>query len=99
MPATVGRVSGGGARSDLWLAIVASVLELPLERVAVAEGAAYGAALLGGVAGGVFADPQQAAADTVQTGETIEPVAEWVDALPGGPRALSRAVSGAQVSR
>ena len=68
VPATAGRVSGGGARSDLWLAIVASVLELPLERVAVAEGAAYGAALLGGVAGGVFADPQQAAADTVQTG-------------------------------
>jgi xylulokinase len=78
VPAPVGRVSGGGARSDLWLAIVASVLELPLERVAVAEGAAYGAALLGGVAGGVFADPQQAAATTVQTGVTVEPVAEWV---------------------
>ena len=27
-----GRVSGGGARSELWLRIVASVLELPLER-------------------------------------------------------------------
>jgi xylulokinase len=78
VPATVGRVSGGGARSDLWLAILASVLELPLERVGVAEGAAYGAALLGGVAGGVFADPPQAAAATVQTGVTVEPVAEWV---------------------
>ena len=50
----IGRVSGGGARSELWLQIVASVLELPLERVAVEEGAAYGAALLGGVAGGVW---------------------------------------------
>ena len=50
-----GRVSGGGARSDLWLRIVASVLELPLERTAVDEGAAFGAALLGGVAGGVWA--------------------------------------------
>ena len=29
---SVGRVSGGGARSELWLAIVASVLDLPLER-------------------------------------------------------------------
>ena len=28
----LGRVSGGGARSELWLRIVASVLELPLER-------------------------------------------------------------------
>ena len=50
------RVSGGGARSALWLRIVASVLGLPLERTAVEEGAAYGAALLGGVAAGVFAD-------------------------------------------
>src|SRR5206468_11181898 len=36
----LGRISGGGARSDLWTQIVASVLELPLERVAVDEGAA-----------------------------------------------------------
>ena len=39
-----GRVSGGGARSALWLEIIASALELPLERVAVDEGAAFGAA-------------------------------------------------------
>ena len=58
----MGRASGGGARSELWLKIVASVLELPVERVAVEEGAAYGAALLGGVAGGVFTDPAEAAA-------------------------------------
>ena len=45
-----GRASGGGARSELWLKIVASVLGLPIERTAVEEGAAYGAALLGGVA-------------------------------------------------
>ena len=51
----VGRASGGGARSELWLKIVASVLGIPIERTAVEEGAAYGAALLGGVAAGVFA--------------------------------------------
>jgi len=56
-----GRVSGGGARSELWLRIVASVLGLPLERTAVEEGAAYGAALLGGVAGGVFGDVPEGA--------------------------------------
>ena len=49
--AAVGRVSGGGARSELWLEILASVLGLPLERTAVEEGAAYGAALLAGVRG------------------------------------------------
>ena len=50
-----GRASGGGARSRLWLEIVASVLDLPLERSVVDEGSAYGAALLAGVAGGTFA--------------------------------------------
>ncbi len=34
----VGRVSGGGARSELWLRIVASVLGLPLERDRVGGG-------------------------------------------------------------
>ena len=45
----VGRVSGGGARSELWLRIVASVLQLPLERMETEEGSAFGAALLAGV--------------------------------------------------
>ena len=60
--AAVGRLSGGGGRSELWRRIVASVLELPLERVAVEEGAAYGAALLGGIAGGMWADHAEAVA-------------------------------------
>ena len=50
------RVSGGGARGGLWLEILASVLDLPLEICHVQEGAAYGAALLGGVAAGVWMD-------------------------------------------
>jgi xylulokinase len=77
--ATLGRVSGGGARSEEWLRIVASVLELPLERVAVEEGAAYGAALLGGIAGGMWADAEEAVAACVRPRGTVEPVAEWVE--------------------
>ncbi|MGH3012792.1 MAG: xylulokinase [Gaiellaceae bacterium] len=73
----VGRASGGGARSALWLRIVASVLGFPLERTVVEEGAAYGAALLGGVAGGVFADVEEAVAACVRVRETIEPDPEW----------------------
>jgi xylulokinase len=69
----VGRASGGGARSRLWLDIVASVLDLPLELTAVEEGAAYGAALLGGVANGVYADTQEAVATCVSVRERIEP--------------------------
>ncbi len=74
-----GRVSGGGARSDLWLKIVASVLELPLERVAVDEGAAFGAAILGGVAAGAWQDVYEATAATVRVRETVEPIAEWTE--------------------
>ena len=74
---TVGRVSGGGARSELWLKIVASVLGIPLERTAVEEGAAYGAALLGGVAAGVFADAHEAVAACVRVRDTVEPDLEW----------------------
>jgi xylulokinase len=76
---TIGRVSGGGARSGLWLRIVASALELPLERVAVDEGAAFGAAILGGVAAGEWTDVREAVAATVKPGELIEPVPEWVE--------------------
>ena len=75
--AEVGRVSGGGARSELWLKIVASVLGLPLERTTVDEGAAYGAALLGGVREGVFADAHAAVKACVRVSDRIEPDPGW----------------------
>jgi xylulokinase len=78
-PPERGRASGGGARSEEWLKIVASVLELPLERIAVEEGAAYGAALLGGVAGGMWADVHEAVAACVRTRDEVEPVPEWIE--------------------
>jgi xylulokinase len=77
-PPALGRVSGGGARSRLWLEILASVLELPLQRTEVDEGASFGAALLGGVAAGVFGDVHEAVAACVRPGEIIEPVAGWI---------------------
>jgi xylulokinase len=83
-PAEIGRVSGGGASSDLWLRIVASALDLPLQRVAVQEGAAYGAALLGGVVGGVFSDAREAAQACVRPGEIIEPDPVWTRAYAEG---------------
>jgi xylulokinase len=70
---TRARVSGGGSRGDLWLTILAAVLDLALERTAVDAGAAYGAALLGGVASGVFADPREAVEACVRASEIVEP--------------------------
>jgi xylulokinase len=78
--ARTARVSGGGARSRLWLRIVASVLDLPLELTASEEGSALGAALLGGVAGGVFGDVHEAVARCVRITETVEPDPTWRDA-------------------
>ena len=71
------RASGGGARSELWLRICASVLGVPIERTVVDEGSAFGAALLGGVAGGVFADVHEAVAACVRTTGVVEPDADW----------------------
>jgi len=69
------RISGGGARSELWLRIVASVLGLPLELTESEEGSAFGAALLAGVRARVFADADDAVARCVRTRRRIEP--EW----------------------
>jgi xylulokinase len=75
--ARVGRISGGGSRSELWRRIVASVLDLPLERTVTSEGSAFGAALLGGVAAGVFGDIDEAAARCVRIDETTPPDPAW----------------------
>ena len=88
--AEVGRVSGGGARSELWLRIVASVLGIPLERTAVEEGAAYGAALLGGVRAGVWADVHEAVASCVRARARVDPDPEWQEAYEEGYRAFRR---------
>ena len=74
---TSARVSGGGARSSLWLEICAAVLGLPIERTVVEEGSAFGAALLGGVAGGLFADVYEAVDATFQTHGVVEPDGDW----------------------
>ena len=59
------------------------MLEIPLERVGVDEGAAFGAALLGGVAASVWPDVRTAVAATIEPGERIHPVPEWVEAYRG----------------
>jgi len=92
-----GRVSGGGARSRLWLEIVASVLGLPLEPTVVEEGSAYGAALLAGVAGGAFADAREAVASCVRARERVEPNPAWASVYEEGYarfRALYPAIRG-----
>jgi xylulokinase len=64
------RATGGGARSQLWCQLLADVFGRPIVRTEVDEGPAYGAALLAGVAAGVFANIDEACAQV-----SLRPVA------------------------
>ncbi len=67
------RVSGGGAKSELWRQILADVLESELVTVNTTEGAAYGAALLAGVNAGVWPDVDTACSQTIRVGDRVSP--------------------------
>jgi xylulokinase len=82
--AEVGRISGGGSRSDLWARIVSSVLDLPLERTDCDAGSAFGAALLAGVREGVFSDAAEAVSRCVRVTGRVEPDPDWVAAYAAG---------------
>ncbi|MDI7246948.1 MAG: FGGY family carbohydrate kinase [Bacillota bacterium] len=65
--------TGGGARNDLWLAIKASVLDLPVEVPQVTEASALGAALLAGIGCGLYRDVDDALARTLRIARRVEP--------------------------
>ena len=60
-------VCGGGAKSALWLKILANVLNLPLYRVETEQGPAYGAAMLAMTACGEFDGLESASKLVVKT--------------------------------
>ncbi len=67
------RVIGGGTRSAVWVQIKADVLGRPLRVLDMQESVALGAALLGGLAAGVYHDLAEAAAGLRFTELTIVP--------------------------
>lgn len=67
-------VSGGGAYNDLYTRIKASILNHPLTEVSVKESTALGAAMLGGVGAGVYADLPSALAQLRFAQKPIDPV-------------------------
>jgi xylulokinase len=72
IPAREIRVTGGGARSALWLEIMANATAHDiLTMQADSGGASFGAALLGGVAAGTFGSVEQACQATVATGRAV----------------------------
>ena len=67
------RAIGGGASVQLWLRLQADVYGIPVHRLQIEEGAAYGAALLGHVAAGTFASVDEAATVVRTLPEVTEP--------------------------
>ncbi len=67
------RAVGSGARHDVWLQIKADVLQVPIVRMKVCEGALAGAVILAGVAAGVFRDVDEGVEAVVQPDARFEP--------------------------
>jgi xylulokinase len=75
------RLGGGGATSPLWRQIQADTYGQPVSTLAADEGAAFGAAILAGVGGGVWPSVDAAVRETIKIDQTIEPNADGVEAL------------------
>jgi xylulokinase len=73
VPVETIRLGGGGARSALWRQIQANVYRHAVEVVEAEEGAAYGAALLAGVGGGVWASVDEACTSVVRVATRLDP--------------------------
>jgi xylulokinase len=74
VPCETIRLGGGGARSGLWRQIQADIYGHEVETVAAEEGAAYGVAVLAGVAAGAWSDVDAACDAVVRTSTRIQPV-------------------------
>jgi xylulokinase len=73
MPVDQIRLVGGGAQSAFWNQIKANIYQLPVAVLKTFEGGTLGAAILAGVAGGVFPDEASAASQVVHIDHVLQP--------------------------
>jgi xylulokinase len=67
------KMVGGASRSSVWPQIVADVTCLPVALPAISQAASWGAAILAGVAGGVYGDPEAGLLALPQAERRLEP--------------------------
>lgn len=72
------KMCGGGAKSPLWRKILANILDLKVDILAVEEGPALGGAMLAAVGCGVYSSVEEIAEKIVKVTETVEPDPEIV---------------------
>ena len=70
------KICGGGAKSPLWVKIMANVLDIPLDLPQTEEGPGYGGAILAMVGCGEYPSVEKAAASLVSVTATVEPEPE-----------------------
>jgi len=73
VPCETIRLGGGGARSKLWRQIQADVYGHEVETVGAEEGAAYGVAILAGVAAGAWPGVDAACDEIIRPHERMQP--------------------------
>ena len=73
VPCETIRLGGGGARSELWRQIQADIYGHEVETVEAEEGAAYGVAILAGVATGAWSTVDAACDEIVRTRSRVKP--------------------------
>ena len=66
-------VSGGPAKSELWMQMHADVSNVPIALTRVSEGPVLGSAVIAAVGAGIYPDIPTASQNMVQTERTIEP--------------------------
>jgi len=81
VPVRTVRLGGGGARSELWRQIQADVYGQEVEILTAEEGAAYGAALLAGVAAKFWKSVEDACDAVVKVQTRVKADADASEAL------------------
>lgn len=71
------RISGGAAKSDMWVQIFADALQIPIDVIEDKELGAQGAAIAAGIAAGLYKDYKDGIAKTVRITKTIAPRPEF----------------------
>ncbi len=66
-------ITGGGSESEIWLRLVADLLETPVRQAEIPDCGALGAAILAGIGAGVFSGSAEAVAQMVRPGRLILP--------------------------
>jgi len=74
----VGQITatGGGARSPLWRQMQADIYGAEVVTINIAEGPAFGAAILAGVGAGVYNSIEEATGEIVKVTSSTQPVEE-----------------------